>query len=53
MVAAEKNLKIMKREKERREKATIFVKIGVAVEWGDDELVDMAFISSRCRKMED
>lgn len=43
-VYAEKYLNKKKREKERREKDTIFTNIGALVEWGDDELVFMAFI---------
>lgn len=43
-VYADKYLKTKKREKERMEKATIFMNIGVVVAWGDDELVYMAFI---------
>lgn len=41
---AEKHLNTTKREKERREKDTIFVKVERLVEWGDDELVFMGFI---------
>ena len=44
MVYAEKHLNTTKREKDRSEKDTIFVKVERLVEWGDDELVFMDFI---------
>lgn len=47
-VNAEKYLNMKKREKERREKDTIFMNVGAGalalVGWVDDELVFMAFI---------